>query len=91
MEVKILESKKKRLRFALKGEGHAMSNLLRTYLWRVKDVKIAAYTVRHPLLAVPEVIVETIDKDARDAVVKGAELIKKQNKEFLTLFKKKVK
>ncbi len=91
MEVKILEKKKSRVRFTLKGESHMLSNLIRTYLWRVKNVKVAAYTVQHPLLAVPEIIVETATGEAKDAVIKGAELIKKDNKDFLTQFKKKAK
>ncbi len=91
MDIKILEKKKARLRFSLKGEGHMMANLLRTQLWKQKNVKTAAYSIKHPLLAVPEMLVETSAGDAKDAVIKSAEAIKKQNKEFLTQFKKKVK
>lgn len=91
MEVRILENKKSRLRFALKGEGHMLANLLRTELWKQKDVKTAAYAIKHPLLAIPEMLVETSSGDAKDAVVRSAESIKKQNRDFLTQFKKRAK
>lgn len=91
MDIKILEKKKARLRFALKGESHMMANLLRTQLWKQKNVKTAVYSIKHPLLAVPEMLVETSAGEAKDAVVKSAESIKKLNKEFLTQFKKKAK
>ncbi len=68
-----------------------MANLLRTQLWKQKNVKTAAYSIKHPLLAVPEMLVETSAGDAKDAVVKSAESIKKLNKEFLTQFKRKAK
>ena len=91
MEIKILERKKGRLHFELKGEGHTLSNLLRSSLWQVKDTKSAAYALKHPLLAVPEIILETAADEGEDTAIKGAEIIKKQNKEFLAQFKKEAK
>lgn len=68
-----------------------LANLLRVQLWKQKNVKIAAYSIKHPLLAVPEMLVETSTGEAKDAVIQSAEAIKKQNQDFLTQFKRKAK
>ena len=90
MEIGFLEKKKSVVRFTLKGGGHTLCNLLRDNLWKQKGVKIAAYTVNHPLIGIPEVIVES-SGDVSTALQGAIKSIKAQNKNFLTAFKKGVK
>ena len=91
MDVETIEEKKSKLHLALHGETHTFSNLLREQLWKQDGVKIAAYRIKHPLLGNPELLVETTTSEAKEAVIKAAEELKGQNKEFLKAFKKIVK
>ena len=91
MEVGVLEKKKYSMRFTLKGEGHTLCNLLRDGLWSQKGIKIAAYTVSHPLIGIPEVIVESNVTDVNKVLQGALKDLKTQNKNFLTAFKKGVK
>ena len=58
MEINILEDKKKRLVFELKGEKHTICNALREELWNDKSVTISAYNISHPLIGIPKFIIE---------------------------------
>ncbi len=59
MEINILEEKKNRMVFEIKGESHTLSNLLRKELWNDEHIKTAAYTLDHPLVQTPRFIIET--------------------------------
>ena len=59
MEFKILEESKNKLVFQLIGETHTFCNLLKDALQNVKGVEIATYRIDHPLVGVPQFLVET--------------------------------
>ena len=59
MEIVILEQTKNRLRIEVIGEDHTLCNALRKELWEDKDVEVAGYNMKHPLISEPEIIVET--------------------------------
>lgn len=89
MELKVHENTKKRMVFELVGADHTFCNALKKELWKDSTVRAAAYKVEHPLIGIPKFIVETNgQKDARVVLKTAANKLKKQNKEFLTLFKK---
>lgn len=90
MEISVLEKKKYSMRFSVKGEGHTLLNLLRDRLWDQKGIKVAAYTIGHPLVGIPEVIVESAG-DVTTTLRGAIKDLKSQNKQFLTAFKKAVK
>jgi len=77
MDVTILEEKKNKLVFELKGEGHTLSNAIRKELWNDEHVKAAAYAIEHPLIEVPRFIVETDGADPKKAVVAAAKRVQK--------------
>ena len=88
MEINILEDKKNRLVFELKGEGHTLCNALREELWNDKNVTVTAYNIKHPLVSVPKFIIETKAKDAKKALKDAIKRIKKKNSDLLTQVKK---
>ncbi len=83
MEMNVLEDKKKRMVFELKGEGHTLCNALREELWNDKDVTVAAYNIDHPLIGVPRFIIETSDKEPKQALKDAISRLKKKNSELL--------
>ena len=88
MEIKVLENTKKRLVFELKGSDHTLCNMLKTQLWENKDVEVATYSIEHPLIGIPKMIVETKTGDPKKAILKAIQDIEAINKEFLTKFKR---
>ena len=92
MEMNILEDKKNRLMFELKGETHTFCNILRRELWNDKHVKAAAYNIEHPLIGIPKMIVETDGKESpKKALSEATKRIKKVNDTFKKQFMKEVK
>ncbi len=87
MEINIIEDKKKRLVFELKGEGHTLCNALREELWNDKSVTISAYNISHPLVGIPTFIIETSSKSPKKALKNAITRLKKKNSTLL----KKVK
>ncbi|MBR9693014.1 DNA-directed RNA polymerase subunit L [Candidatus Woesearchaeota archaeon] len=88
MELNILEKKKNRLIFELEGADHTLCNALKVALWEDSDVKVATYTIKHPLLAVPKFIIETKSKDADKALITAIGKVKKDFKAFGTALAK---
>lgn len=84
----VLEKKKNRLVFELPGADHTFCNALKTELWNDEDVKVATYTIKHPLLAVPKFIIETKKEDATKAVLDASSRLQKQFKSYATVFSK---
>ncbi|MBW2988158.1 DNA-directed RNA polymerase subunit L [Candidatus Woesearchaeota archaeon] len=87
MELKILEDKKKLLRFEIKGEGHTLCNALKNELIKDSNVEYATYNIAHPLIGIPEMIVKTKQGTPRDAIIKAIERLRKRNKSFISAFK----
>jgi DNA-directed RNA polymerase subunit L len=86
MELTVLESKKNRIVFELRGADHTFCNALKQELWQDEGVKVAAYNVNHPLVGVPKFIVEAAD--AKEALHTAVARLQKRNKEFLAAFEK---
>jgi len=87
MEIKVLEEKKNRLVVSIEGETHTLCNALVKEMWNDKHTKAAGYRLEHPLIAVPNLMVETDGADPRktissavDRLVKSAEDFKKAAK-----------
>ncbi len=87
MELNVLEESPKRLVAEVKGAGHTLCNTLKAELWSNKHVKVATYSISHPLVGVPKIIVETDGevkprKAMADAAAKLAGEAGKLKKEF---------
>ncbi|HIH24535.1 TPA: DNA-directed RNA polymerase subunit L [Candidatus Woesearchaeota archaeon] len=87
MEITILESKKHRIVFELRGADHTFCNALKQELWNDESVKIAAYNIDHPLVGVPKFVVES-SADAKEALLGASSRLQKRNKDFLAAFEK---
>ncbi len=90
MELKVLEETPKRLVAEFKGAGHTLCNAMKAELWENKHVKVATYSINHPLIGVPKMVIET-DGEAKprkvlaEAIEKLSENIDKLKKEFKKL------
>lgn len=89
MDIKIIENTKNRLVFEIPGANHTLCNSLKTELLTDKDVEIATYAIRHPLIGIPKMIIETKGATTPKKVLdKAVSSLKDKNKEFMDLFKK---
>jgi len=77
MELNIIEDKKDRIVFEIKGEGHTLSNMLRKELWNDSHVKIATYQIEHPEVGIPRIILETDGADTRKTILTAVKKIQK--------------
>ena len=91
MEIKILEQSKNRLVIDVEGESHTLCNALRKELWNDSHVKAAAYNVKHPLIGIPTIVVETDGEDPKKVLIKAAQKVGKKADEFAKLAKKAIK
>ena len=82
MKITILEETKERLKIEVIGEDHTLCNALRNELWNVKGVEVSGYTMDHPLVTKPVLLVETKGEDPRKALLKAVENIKEKNKKL---------
>jgi len=83
VEVKILEDKKTRLAVELEGADHTLCNTLKKELWNDSHVKATGYSIKHPLVSHPVMIVETdTNESPRKALVEGVKRLKKINESF---------
>ncbi|MBS3148977.1 DNA-directed RNA polymerase subunit L [Candidatus Woesearchaeota archaeon] len=78
MEVNIIEDKKNRLVFEIKGEGHTLSNAIRKELWNDEHVTTATYAIEHPLIEVPHFVLETDGADPKKTLSAAAKRLQKQ-------------
>ena len=89
MEISVVEETPKRLVFELKGQGHTLCNGLKSRLWESKHVRMATYTIPHPLVGIPRTVVETDGEvKPRKAVSDAAESLRKSVGEFRQELKK---
>lgn len=83
MEIKILDDKKNKLMLEVKGADHTLCNALKTELWSDKHVKIATYSIRHPQVSVPQLIVETDGEvSPKNALINAVQRLNKINEKF---------
>lgn len=83
MEIKILDDKKSKLIIEIKGTDHTLCNALKKELWNDKHVKIATYSIRHPHISVPRMIVETDGEESpKNALINAVERLHKTNTKF---------
>ena len=78
MEIKILDDKKNKLLIEVKGTDHTLCNAIKTELWNDKHVKIATYSIRHPQISVPQIIVETDGEESpKNALINAIQRLQK--------------
>ncbi len=92
MEIKILEDKKNKLIFESEGLEHTFCNMIKKELWNDSHVKIATYSVRHPSVSRPKMIIETDGSETtRNALLAAVQRLKKVNEKFKKEFSKDVR
>ena len=83
MEVKILDDKKNKLIVEVKGADHTLCNALKSELLNDKHVKIATYSIRHPQISLPQMIIETDGEvSPKNAVINAVQRLHKINEKF---------
>ncbi len=92
MEIKILDDKKDRLLIEIKDVDHTLCNAIKTELWNDKHVKIATYSIRHPQISIPKMIVETDGEESpRNAMINAVQRLQKSNAKFKKEFLKEIR
>ncbi len=88
MEIITLLEKKNKLVIQVKGSDHTLCNALRQELCNDSHVKNAGYNIRHPLVGIPRIVVETdTSTTPKKALLAAAERLKKTNDNFKKLVK----
>ncbi|MAH33429.1 DNA-directed RNA polymerase subunit L [archaeon] len=83
MKIIPIEDKKNRFVFEVEGVGHTFINILKDELWNDSHVKISTYSVRHPIISKPKVIVETDGSESPKAALSSAiSRLKKTSEKF---------
>ncbi len=85
MEAKIIEKKKGKTRFSLKGVDHTLMNLLTKKLMESKGVEFATYSVPHPLLEEFQLTVKA--RDPEGEVKKALDGLKKETAQMGKAFR----
>jgi DNA-directed RNA polymerase subunit L len=82
MELKVITDTKDRFVFQLPTETHTFCSLLKIELQKIKGVTIATYKIDHPLVGVPEFLVETKGIEPRKAIKEALKSLKKDAQDF---------
>ena len=82
MEFNVLEESKTKLVFELRGETHTFCNVLKDELRKMKGVEIATYRIDHPLVGIPQFLIETKGVEPRKALQTALKILKKKAEEF---------
>ena len=72
MKLVIKEESKNKLLFSIDGGDHAVANVLKEELWEDAATTAAGYSVSHPLVGIPEFVVETNGKKNGRKIVEEA-------------------
>ncbi len=92
MEIKIIDDKKNKMMLEIKGADHTLCNALKQELYEDKHVKIATYSVRHPQISLPQMIVETDGEVApKNALLSAVQRLQKTNQKFVKEFVKEIR
>lgn len=86
MKINVIEDTKKTKQFEVEGANHGFANMIIKELWKDSDVKVATYKIDHPLINIPDMLVE--GKDAKTSIQSAIKSLKKQNKTFRTALSK---
>ena len=83
MEIKVLDDKKNRLFIEVKGVDHTLCNSIKIELLNDKHVKIATYSIRHPQISVPQMIIDTDGEiSPKNALINAVQRLHKTNEKF---------
>ncbi len=85
MKITILEQKKNKLHIEVDAD-HTLCNILKKELWNDKDVHVSGYYTEHIQVGNPRFIIETSDKNPKDALRDAIKRLKKTNAVFLDSF-----
>lgn len=77
-----MEESKTKIVFTLQGETHTFCNALKYELQQVKGVIIATYKIDHPLVGIPQFLVETKGIEPRKAMKEALKSLRKQAQDF---------
>ena len=91
MEVTVLEETKTRFVFELAGSDHTLCNALKKELYADDKVKAASYTIKHPSIGIPQMVIETSARTPRDALVEAAKRLQKAYEKFKGAVEKELK
>ena len=84
--------KKNKLIIEVKGVDHTLCNALKSELWNDKHVRVAAYSIRHPQISVPQMVVETDGElSPKNALINAAQRLHKLDEKFVKEFSKEVR
>lgn len=82
MEFAVLEETKTKLVFTLKGDTHTFCNILKKELQELKGVTTVTYRVNHPLIGIPQFLLETKGLEPRKALKEVLASLHKKAEEF---------
>lgn len=87
MEVKVLEQSKNKLSIEIVGEDHTLCNVIKEELNTDSTVKAATYSIEHPLISNPVMVIEGDDpvKSLNAAIKKVQKLFSEMEDAFKTL------
>ena len=92
MEINFIEDKKTKAIMEMKGSSFSLGNALKKELWNDDHVKAAGYSIKHPLVSTPEMLIETdTKKTPKKALADAAARLKKEVSRFSKDFQKEVK
>mgnify|MGYP002820651902 CR=1 FL=1 len=92
MELNVLLEKKNKLIVQVKEGDHTLCNALRNELNSDSHVKNAGYTIRHPLVGIPRLIVETdTSSTPKKALLAASGRLKKRNEALKKAISKSIK
>jgi len=92
MEINVIEDKKNKAIFELKDTTFTLGTVLKKELWQDDHVKAAGYSIKHPLVSTPEMLIETDGKKTpQQALIDAAQRLKKEVNKFAKDFQKEVK
>ncbi|MFP4403203.1 MAG: RpoL/Rpb11 RNA polymerase subunit family protein [Nanoarchaeota archaeon] len=92
MELKVIEKSKNKIIIEIQNENHTLCNALKDELYNDDSVKSAGYFIKHPVLKVPTMVVETKQgTDVIKTINDAGNRLKKKNKKFIKEFEKEIK
>jgi len=92
MQIKVLEGKKNKLSFESDGLGHTFCNVLKKELWNDGHIKVATYSIMHPLVSKPKMIIETDGSETpKNALLAAVQRLRKTGDKFKKEFSKEVR